>query len=312
MSGAPPRFVLVRHGEASGNREMRYLGATDAPLPERGQAEARQLPSALALYRPAALYTSPLLRARQTAQAVAAVLGLAVVADPRLREEDFGAWENRTRAEVQAADPQRLAAWEAGATIAPPGGESLAAVRERGAEGADALARGHSGRTGLLATQVGPLQARAPGAVSAMKEMPTFEHQASQPEPAGRRGTWPRGVPPLRLNRPLMRPSLHPAQGEPAELDASLASRLVRPRGLRLLRALVGIALLALAWGGFVVVANLGDMALGALTSARPSAHLLLYLAVALGTLWIAAVAICCIIAGAFSLTLAVVDASFE
>jgi hypothetical protein len=74
----------------------------------------------------------------------------------------------------------------------------------------------------------------------------------------------------------------------------------------------VGIALLALAWGGFVVVANLGDMALGALTSARPSAHLLLYLAVALGTLWIAAIAICCIIAGAFSLTLAVVDASFE
>ena len=145
-----------------------------------------------------------------------------------------------------------------------------------------------------------------------MNEMPTFEHQDSQPETSGRRGTWPRGVPPLRLTRPLMRRSLHPAQGEPAELDPPPATRAVRPRGLRLLRALVGMLLLALAWGGFVVVANLGDMALGALTSPRPSAHLLLYLAVALGTLWIAAIAICCIIAGAFSLTLAVVDASFE
>ncbi len=159
MSGAPTRFVLVRHGEASGNREMRYLGATDAPLTERGQAQARQLASALALYRPAALYTSPLLRARQTAEAVAAVLGLVVVADPRLREEDFGAWENRTRAEVQAADPQHLAAWEAGDTIAPLGGESLVAVRERVAECADALARRHPGETVLLASHVGPIKA---------------------------------------------------------------------------------------------------------------------------------------------------------
>jgi len=170
MSGAPTRFVLVRHGEASGNREMRYLGATDAPLTERGQAQARQLASALALY------TSPLLRARQTAEAVAAVLGLVVVADPRLREEDFGAWENRTRAEVQAADPQHLAAWEAGDTIAPPGGESLMAVRERVAECADALARRHPGETVLLASHVGPIKAL----VCAALELPA----------AGARRTW--------------------------------------------------------------------------------------------------------------------------
>src|SRR5258706_6988500 len=108
MSGAPTRFVLVRHGEASGNREMRYLGATDAPLTERGQAQARQLASALALYRPAALYTSPLLRARQTAEAVAAVLGLAVVPDPRLPGGEFGPWGNPTPAQGQAAGPPRL------------------------------------------------------------------------------------------------------------------------------------------------------------------------------------------------------------
>src|SRR5258708_12309192 len=123
MSGAPTRFVLVRHGEASGNREMRYLGATDAPLTERGQAQARQLASALALYRPAALYTSPLLRARQTAEAVAAVLGLAVVADPRLPGEDFRAGENQTPPEAQAPDPPPPPALEAGATTPPPAGK---------------------------------------------------------------------------------------------------------------------------------------------------------------------------------------------
>src|SRR5258707_6979697 len=176
MSGAPTRFVLVRHGEASGNREMRYLGATDAPLTERGQAQAHQLAGALALYRLVALYTSPLLRARQTAEAVAAVLGLVVVADPRLREEDFGAWENRTRAEVQAADPQHLAAWEAGGTIAPPGVERLMAVRERVAECADALARRHPGETVLLASHVGPIKAL----VCAALELPA----------AGARRTW--------------------------------------------------------------------------------------------------------------------------
>src|SRR5258705_10895211 len=180
MSGAPTRFVLVRHGEASGNREMRYLGATDAPLTERGQAQARQLAGALALYRPVALYTSPLLRGRQTAGAVAAVPGLVVVADQRLREEDFGAWENRTRAEVQAADPQHLAAWEAGDTIAPPGGESLVAVRERVAECADVLARRHPGETVLLASHVGPIKAL----VCAALELPAARARRMWLDPA--------------------------------------------------------------------------------------------------------------------------------
>lgn len=159
MGAALTRFVLVRHGEASGNREMRYLGMTDAPLTERGEVQARQLAATLAIFRPAALYSSPLARARATAEAASGALGLPVVIEERLREEDFGEWENRTRAEVLADDPGQLAAWEAGEDIAPPGGESFTAMRARVVACADDLARRHPGETLVLASHVGPIKA---------------------------------------------------------------------------------------------------------------------------------------------------------
>src|SRR5512146_1975470 len=92
------RLILARHGEASGNREMRYLGRTDAPLTERGEAQARQLAAALSGFPIATVYSSPLQRAERTAAAIAEMLGLPVVPRDDLREQDFGTWENRTRA----------------------------------------------------------------------------------------------------------------------------------------------------------------------------------------------------------------------
>jgi len=152
---------------------------------------------------------------------------------------------------------------------------------------------------------------RAVSKVSAMGDTPTFEHRDYQPEAPGRGGTWPSGAPPMRLNRPITK-SAHPSAAESATDQEPPATSGAQPGGLRLLRALIGMALLALAWGGFLIVANLGTMALGGLTTTRPSAHTLLYLAEILGALWIAAIAVCCIIAGAFSLTLAITNASFE
>lgn len=153
------RFVLVRHGEAQGNREMRYLGTTDAPLTAHGEEQARQLAEAVRPFRPGALYSSPLRRARATADEIGALLHLDVVVSDDLREQDFGAWENHSRADVQARDPERLAAWEASADFAPPAGESLAATRERVVTCADQLAARHSGETVVLASHVGPIKA---------------------------------------------------------------------------------------------------------------------------------------------------------
>ena len=153
------RFVLVRHGEAAGNRELRYLGATNAPLTERGHAQARQLADALRAYPLAALYSSPLTRARETANAIAAPHGLVAQVEDDLREGHFGAWENLTRAQVRETDGAALAAWEAGTDVAPPGGESLEAVRARAAACATRLAAPHAGEMVALVSHVGPIKA---------------------------------------------------------------------------------------------------------------------------------------------------------
>jgi ribonuclease H / adenosylcobalamin/alpha-ribazole phosphatase len=153
------RFVLVRHGEASGNRELRYLGATDAPLTERGREQARQLADALRAYPLAAIYSSPLTRARETANAIAAPPELETRVEDDLREGHFGAWENLTRTQVREADAAALAAWEAGTDVAPPGGESLEAVRARSVACATRLAARHMGEMVALVSHVGPIKA---------------------------------------------------------------------------------------------------------------------------------------------------------
>ena len=153
------RLVLVRHGEASGNRELRYLGVTDAPLTERGQEQARQIAAALSPFAVSAVYSSPLQRAQDTATAIGSALGLVVQIEPELREQDFGAWENHTRAEVLALDPETLAAWESSAEMAPTGGESLAQVRDRAIACVDQLAERHPGETIALVSHVGPVKA---------------------------------------------------------------------------------------------------------------------------------------------------------
>lgn len=153
------RFILLRHGQAEGNRELRYLGATDAPLTELGREQARRLAAAVRPFRLAAIYSSPLVRARETARALTDDTGLPVTLRDDLREMDFGAWEGRTRAAVLAEYPDLLAAWETSAEVAPPGGESLAAVGVRIVAGANTLAAAHPGETVALVSHVGPIKA---------------------------------------------------------------------------------------------------------------------------------------------------------
>jgi broad specificity phosphatase PhoE len=154
------RLVLVRHGEAGGNRELRYLGSTDAPLTERGRAQAEHVARALVAFRLDAVYASPLARAMETAEAIARAAGLAARIEPDLRESAYGAWEGLTRAEVLAREPDLLRAWEADPDVAPPGGgESLGATQRRVVACAGALAMRHPGATVALVSHVGPVKA---------------------------------------------------------------------------------------------------------------------------------------------------------
>ena len=123
----PTRVYFARHGQTAYNREGRFQGQMPVPLDDTGRAQATELAERAAGYGFAALWSSPLLRARETADVVAARTGLPPREDPRLMETDAGEWTDRTFAAVQAAAPEQFAAFLAGAhDFAFPGGESLA------------------------------------------------------------------------------------------------------------------------------------------------------------------------------------------
>ncbi len=118
--------LLARHGETADNAAQRFQGRRNPPLNDRGREQAAELAEALRGEGVAALWASPLLRAAETAQIVAEVLGLAVQTDDRLREIDVGDWAGRPYAEVMAEHPGELERWAAGdLAFRFPGGESL-------------------------------------------------------------------------------------------------------------------------------------------------------------------------------------------
>jgi probable phosphoglycerate mutase len=157
----PPtvRLILARHGEAEGSREFRFNGSSDVPLTPRGVAQARLLADALYPLAPTAIYSSPLARARATAEAIAMRANLVVEIQPNLREQSYGSWERLTADEARQRDPKRFAAWSAGQRVAPPGGETLSAVRQRVVACVCELAERHAGETVALVAHVGPIKA---------------------------------------------------------------------------------------------------------------------------------------------------------
>ena len=119
------RVFLVRHGATVLSAEDRYAGSVDAALSDEGLAQAKALGARLAGEPLAAAYASPMSRAQDTARAVVAGRGLAVVAVPELRETDHGHWEGKTRDEVGFGYPDEYARWERDPfTFAPSGGET--------------------------------------------------------------------------------------------------------------------------------------------------------------------------------------------
>jgi probable phosphoglycerate mutase len=121
-------IVLVRHGETDANRRRLALGRADPPLTARGEAQAAAVAARLRGLEPAIVCSSPLARARATAEAIAAACGADVVVDERLVEMDYGEWDQRGFGDIPAAE---LARWRRDASLAPPGGESLEAVAAR-------------------------------------------------------------------------------------------------------------------------------------------------------------------------------------
>lgn len=127
------RVLLARHGETAWNAEGRYQGQTfDIPLSETGWSQARALAARLEGVPLARAATSPLLRARQTAEAVLGERAGLLAEDSDLLEIAHGRWEGRLDAEVVAEDADLRRAWrETPDRVTLPGGESLLAVQDR-------------------------------------------------------------------------------------------------------------------------------------------------------------------------------------
>ncbi|MFI1207828.1 histidine phosphatase family protein [Streptomyces sp. NPDC020802] len=160
--GAPTTFVLLRHGETALTPQKRFSGSggSDPALSDVGRHQAARVASALAAQGTVQdIVSSPLARCRETAEIVAAALGLGVRVEEGLRETDFGAWEGLTFAEVREQYPDDMTAWLGSPDAEPTGGgESFEAVAGRVAEARDRLLASYATRTVLLVSHVTPVK----------------------------------------------------------------------------------------------------------------------------------------------------------
>ena len=132
MAAASTRIFLVRHGATVLSAEDRFAGETDVALADVGREQARRLAERLRDEKLAAVYASPLGRARETAAILAEPHGLHVETRDGFREISHGRWEQMTRREVGERFPVEAAEWERDPyTFAPAGGESGLAVTAR-------------------------------------------------------------------------------------------------------------------------------------------------------------------------------------
>lgn len=161
-SGTPTVMLLLRHGETALSVDRRFAGRGDAPLTATGRRQAAAAAKRLAARGGIDLIvSSPLQRARRTAEIVAEATGAALKIDDDLMETDFGDWEGLTFAEASDRWPQEISAWLGSADVAPPGGESLATVARRVLGALDRLLAGPAEQTLLLVSHVTPIKTLA-------------------------------------------------------------------------------------------------------------------------------------------------------
>lgn len=113
------KLYAARHGQTQWNAEQRICGRTDLPLTEEGHRQAELLAQKAAFLDLDVIIASPMLRAQQTAAAVAETTGVPILTDDRLIEQDYGVYEGRNRYDPGFRANKRQFA------MRYPGGESM-------------------------------------------------------------------------------------------------------------------------------------------------------------------------------------------
>jgi probable phosphoglycerate mutase len=126
-------IYLARHGETDDNARRIVQGWIDTPLNERGREQARELAERVSGLGIAAIWSSHLSRALETAQIIGDALDIKPRVDDRLAESWRGSWEGRELDEIERSEPEAWAAWKSGGADFrfPGGGESLAEHQQR-------------------------------------------------------------------------------------------------------------------------------------------------------------------------------------
>jgi len=142
------RLLIIRHGETEWNREERFRGRADLGLTPKGRAQAEALARRLSSWDIAAVYSSPLRRARQTADIIARSKGLEARILEDLIDIDYGQWQGLSPEEAAARDGGLFCLWSSAPhRVKFPGGESLDDVRERATRALAYIRDRHPGET---------------------------------------------------------------------------------------------------------------------------------------------------------------------
>ena len=152
-------ILFIRHGVTDWNQARRFQGQIDIELNDEGRLQAQRTGRRLASMPIAAVYSSDLSRARQTAEPIARALGLELRLEPGLRERSYGMFEGRTHDDLSRDHPEAYSRWRARdpAFELPGGGESLLALRERVREQMMRLVGRHAGEMVAAVTHGGVL-----------------------------------------------------------------------------------------------------------------------------------------------------------
>jgi broad specificity phosphatase PhoE/ribonuclease HI len=157
--GGPTRLLLLRHGQTELSRHRRYSGRGNPDLTDVGRRQAQDAARYLAAKGGiAAVVSSPLSRAYDTAKAAADALGLSVDVDDDLIETDFGEWEGLTFLEAAERHPDVHGRWLRDTSLKPPGGESFDEVADRIQRFRDRLIAAHGESTVLVVSHVTPIK----------------------------------------------------------------------------------------------------------------------------------------------------------
>ncbi len=157
--GKPTRMLLLRHGQTELSVQRRYSGRGNPELTALGREQAANAARYLASRGGiAAVISSPLGRAKQTAAAAADALGVPLTVDDDLIETDFGKWEGLTFSEASERDPQLHAQWLSDTSVTPPEGESFDAVHHRVRRARNRIIAEYGGATVLVVSHVTPIK----------------------------------------------------------------------------------------------------------------------------------------------------------